>query len=355
VAPQKTDTARENVKKQLQEAFDSANENIENAKYTNESLVAEIENLIFELTGKNSKDKAYREKAKKILARLKGNRNGIVRSVLKKGILSATEFCRLSDKQLDDDSYFEKFGGNGESTGNSSNPVKPKMGTKPPAFKNIPIQAIDLTHSDPTEAVNEYFNEIQNNNQNVESQQITDNSQVRQEGQVTQLNNPLDDNKLNSNNFIENNFEDTNSNKVNLTQIETNSVHTDAFSVREEPKEVQPQTEKLNLSPKINNGRSIGFNPPSRNNQQPPMMNQTFDVGVNSNKPRENPISNLTEKPINMKINNNNSLIAESKQEATNTSQVQSSIGASKPSDKLKELKELMEKKKMGKVKIRNN
>ncbi len=315
--------------------------------------MSDIENFIFEYTGKNSKDKAYREKAKKILARLKGNRNGIVRSVLKKGIISASDFCKLNDKQLDDDSYFEKFGGNGESTVNSSNPLKPKMGTKPPAFKNIPIQAIDLTHSDPTDAVNEYFNEIQSSNQNMQNQNLTDSSQVGQQEQIKYLNNPLEDNQISESNLIENNYEDSSSNKVNLTQIETNSVQTDAFSVREEPKEVQPQTEKPQLSPKMNNGRTIGFNPPSRNTQRPPMINQTFDIGVNSNKPKENIISNFLEKPTSMNLENNNSLIVENKHESNiiNNSHTQSSTGASKPSDKLKELKELMEKKKMGKVK----
>lgn len=304
------------------------------------------------MTGKNSKDKAYREKAKKILARLKGNRNVIVRSVLKNGIISASDFCKLNDKQLDDDSHFEKFGGNGENIVNSSNPVKPKMGTKPPAFKNIPIQAIDLTHSDPTDAVNEYFDEIQSSKQNTENEKIADSSHVGHEGQVTYLNNPLVDNQLAESNLIENNFEDSSSNKVNLNQIETNSVQTDAFSVREEPKEVQPQTEKLQLSPKMNNGRTIGFNPPSRNTQKPLMINQTFDVGINSNKPKENIISNFSEKPTDMNLQNNNSFITESRNESKINSlpQTQSSTGASKPSDKLKELKELMEKKKMGKV-----
>jgi hypothetical protein len=143
---ERVDTARENVKKQLLEAFDNLDE----------AIVNEIENLIFELTGKNSKDKSYREKAKKILSRLKGSRNSTIRGLIKKNIISVSDFCKMNDKQLDDDSYFDKFVKNGNPLPTD---VKGRQSIKPPAFKSMPIQNIDVT-ANVSDAVNDYFNNL---------------------------------------------------------------------------------------------------------------------------------------------------------------------------------------------------
>jgi hypothetical protein len=132
---------REQIKKQIIEALDSGTQ-IEHPKFTAEQLSTEIEGSVYELTGKNSKDKAYREKTKKVINRLKGNRNQIVRNVLKNGVLSVQDFTKLSDKEIDDDSYFNKFGGE-EVSGTSKGP---KGLTKPP---KIPVMSVnvDLTKS----------------------------------------------------------------------------------------------------------------------------------------------------------------------------------------------------------------
>jgi hypothetical protein len=130
---------REQIKKQISEALDSGTQ-IDSPKFPTEQLSHDIENEIFELTGKNSKDKTYREKTKRIIARLKGNRNQIVRNVLKNGVLLAQDFTKLSDKEIDDDNYFNKFASSEE-----TNVTKgPKGITKPP---RIAVPNVDLNKS----------------------------------------------------------------------------------------------------------------------------------------------------------------------------------------------------------------
>ena len=146
------------MKKQLLEALESQNdENIQNIKFTNEQLVNQIENGIFEETGKNSKDRSYREKARKIVTRMKGNRNSNVRNLLKTGNITVNEFCKLSDKQLDDDKFFDKFCNNGENQ--PSTEVKKTY--KPPVLKKVP-QIVDINLSSSRD-ITEYYNSTNQN------------------------------------------------------------------------------------------------------------------------------------------------------------------------------------------------
>jgi hypothetical protein len=127
---------REQMKKQLLEAFDISTD--ESSKFSSNQLVTEIENIIFENTGKNSKDKPYREKTKRIIARVKGTRNQVIRTLLKSGIFNVYELCKMTDKELEDDGYFNKFSGDKEQ-------AKGKTVTKPPKI-NVPIVPVDVNN-----------------------------------------------------------------------------------------------------------------------------------------------------------------------------------------------------------------
>jgi hypothetical protein len=134
---------RENIKKQLLDALEPQNDSSQNFKFDSKQLSTDMEISIFEITGKNSKDKSYREKSKKIVSRLKGNRNAHIRKLLKTGIISVNDFCSLNDKQMDDDGYFNKLGGNEQS---NNDVVKSKGGIRPPKL-NIPVHNIDFGKS----------------------------------------------------------------------------------------------------------------------------------------------------------------------------------------------------------------
>jgi hypothetical protein len=127
---------REQIKKQLLEALDSSTDG--SSKFTSEQLSIEIENLIFEKTGKNSKDKPYRERTKRIVARVKGTRNLVVRNVLKSGIFTVDDLCKMTDKELEDDGYFNKYGGEKEQ-------IKGKSVARPPKI-NVPIIPVDVNN-----------------------------------------------------------------------------------------------------------------------------------------------------------------------------------------------------------------
>jgi hypothetical protein len=332
---QKIDTARENVKKQLTEAFDIVSDNVEEEKLTVEQVVSELENLIFELSGKNSKDKAYREKAKKIITRVKGSRNSFIRIILRKNQIPLSELCKLPDKQLNDDSYFDKF----KTENNGTKENKQKGGIRPPTIKTIPVHSIDLSNN--VEGIDDYYkktdipqtDEVQPNINPTHREDIINND-VISSSIPNVYSSPLDAPVVHTtieNNFNSNMIDDSLSNKVIQTEIETNSVKTETFSVREETYTVQAEVAKV--SPKESKAKTIQFNPPTKslktNNNT---NNQTFDSGFNSIKnQKENNVNNIH--VLNTTIDESNA-----------------TKGNVKQSDKLKELKELMEKQKQGKV-----
>jgi hypothetical protein len=127
---------REQIKKQLIEAFDISTDAF--SKFTSEQLATEIENIIFEKTGKNSKDKPYRERTKRIIARVKGTRNQVVKNILKSGIFSVDELCKMNEKELEDDSYFNKYGSEKEQ-------VKGKSISRPPKL-NVSVVPVDVNN-----------------------------------------------------------------------------------------------------------------------------------------------------------------------------------------------------------------
>jgi len=275
------------------ESFELQSDVIENEKYASDQLAAEIENIIYEITGKNSRDKSYREKSKKIMSRLKGGRNSQLRISLRSGNMTASEFCKLTDKQLDDDSYFDKLFNNG----NAPNVELKKSMTRPPNLKQIPVKKIDLTASF-GEVVNDYFENMQQNvtsegtkepNESDNNLLTTHENENKNEPKLilfsedfTNNNNESTqqqqsvDNTFNMIKVTNENLEDNNSTIRHTTEIDTNSVKN--LSVIEDNKPTQPEIDKF--SPK-NNGKTIQFNPVSRNQNNTFPINQTFHVGSN--------------------------------------------------------------------------
>ena len=135
---------REQIKKQLLDSLEEKNDNAVNSlKFKSSELSLQFENSIFELTGKNSKDKSYREKTKKIITRIKGARNNNIRIMLKSGIIHVDEICKMSDKQIDDESYFTNLANEnnlGKASGDNTNKGRlPKI--------NIPQKSLELLNS----------------------------------------------------------------------------------------------------------------------------------------------------------------------------------------------------------------
>ena len=141
----KKDMTRENVKKQLINALDFKSDN--NCKFSSEDLALEIEEEIYKQNDNNSKSKDYRDKIRKIELRIKGNRNLFIREILKKGLISVKDFCKLDEKILNDDNYFRKLNGDNLITNNNDNNIFthlnktlkfPIRNVRPP-IKNNPI------------------------------------------------------------------------------------------------------------------------------------------------------------------------------------------------------------------------
>ena len=134
---------REQIKKQLLDSLEEKNDDkVTNLKFKSSELCLNFENSIFELTGKNSKDKSYREKTKKIIGRIKGARNNNIRIMLKSDILSVEEICKMSDKQIDDEAYFTKLANDnnlGKATGDNKKGGLPKI--------NIPQKSLDFLNA----------------------------------------------------------------------------------------------------------------------------------------------------------------------------------------------------------------
>jgi hypothetical protein len=115
---------REQIRKQLADAFD-IKDSTNNSKYNNNEIVTLLEDEIFNFSKQDPKSKAYRDRSKKIIFRLKGNRNTSIRISLLEGSLSIAKLCGLSDKELDDDNSFKKNETNKQTS--KGNIYKPPM------------------------------------------------------------------------------------------------------------------------------------------------------------------------------------------------------------------------------------
>ena len=318
----RVDTMREGSKKQINDALECLSDSIDanSIKYKSEVLSVEIEDEIFNLTGKNSKDKVYREKTKKIINRLKGNKNLIVRTALKTGFIAVKDFVKLNDKDLEDDKLFTVSIDIG-----INNNVELKKSTKPPKLKPVIVQNnIDLTASN--EEINEYFTEKKE--ENMDSYKAEDNENSNnlneQNADVVENTNPSSDINNNFNNMqIHSNYGDgdemtlshqnfndegglilnTNPSIKSPTNENSNyhyennrnefyeheQVKEDKESVREEVSNVQAEIIKSpkNKNNKFTNdknnfGRSIAFENPNNANKNKNIVNQTFDLNSNN-------------------------------------------------------------------------
>ena len=192
---------RENIKKQLFEALEEKSDL--NVKTDSKTLSNLLEEAIFEVTGKNSKDRSYREKSKKIHLKLKGPRNANVRKALKLNFISPKDFCSLNDKQLEDESYFN--GLIGETAINNNNEKKGGMiGLKPPKL-NIPTFKVDLNNNQEEENIENYFNSAVK-----ETEEQKDNKLTEEHNIISKI--EKDEIKEDNNNKIQ---EDNNLNNIN--------------------------------------------------------------------------------------------------------------------------------------------
>lgn len=98
----KEDNMRELMKKQILKDLEVTTDSIDKVIISNEELMKSIEEEIFNMTGKSSKEKSYRELNKKISARIKGSLKAAVRQALRSGVISVKDLVALGDKEFDD-------------------------------------------------------------------------------------------------------------------------------------------------------------------------------------------------------------------------------------------------------------
>jgi hypothetical protein len=99
---------RDQIRKQLIEAFD-LQDSVNEVKFTIAQVAENIEREVFEICDNDCKSKAYRDKCKKIIMRLKGKRNKHLRQLIREGLLDIAGLCKMNDEQLDDEKHFTKI------------------------------------------------------------------------------------------------------------------------------------------------------------------------------------------------------------------------------------------------------
>lgn len=183
----KEDTMRESTKKQFLKEINITTDSIDNVKFSNEDLIKQIEEEIFLQSGKNSKDKVYRDLAKKVQNRIKGSSKASVRVFLRSGLVNIIDLVKLSDKDFDE--IIKSLSG-------PSNENK-KINKPPKLQLNINQSSIEMT----MEEMNQYKNEVNENLPDFnENNQLEDrkNPEVEQQENVAEQ-----DNKVISNSLID--------------------------------------------------------------------------------------------------------------------------------------------------------
>ena len=276
---QKTDSTRENVKKQLMNALDKSKDNsLPGLKLTSEEIAKEIEEEIYKQSDNSSKSREYRDKIRKLDMRLKGPRNNFIREIIKTGKLSIIEFCNLSEKDLMDDNYFKKLEGvssdevNDKKENDDNNINKPnnfkhqkKPIMKPPSIRNF------LAHKPVPPAIHP---EIQNKKEE-DSQNLVDNNEQK---------NP---DIKNDNNNININKTKNISKAPQIRQVQKN-----ISNIHNKPPKMEDKNNNLNLSnephiPQIEQSNNKVINDPNDN-----QITQVSDL---NNQQEENPILNTEE------------------------------------------------------------
>lgn len=138
---------REAIKKQILKELEIPSSLHPTLKPKNiNQLSNEIEEEIFITSGKNSKDKMYRELAKRLINRFKGSSKSDERFILKFGLIEVKDFVKCSDKEFEEKVKKEN---------QNENPKKNNNINKPPKLNFTTTQSsIDLTGSTD---MNEFF------------------------------------------------------------------------------------------------------------------------------------------------------------------------------------------------------
>lgn len=132
----KTDSTRENVKRQLMNALEKNKDNsLQGIKLTSEQIAIEIEEEVFKQNDNSAQKREYRDKIRNLEMRIKGIRNNFIREILKKGLISVSDFCNLNEKDLKDDNYFKKLEGDNQNSKDENTTIQ-KNNFGPPKMKN---------------------------------------------------------------------------------------------------------------------------------------------------------------------------------------------------------------------------
>ena len=286
----KVDSTRENVKKQLMNALEKNKDNsLQGLKLTSEQIAIEIEEEVFKQNDNSSQKREYRDKIRNLEMRIKGIRNNFIREILKKGLISVSDFCNLNEKDLKDDNYFKKLEGDNQDTKdenitnqkNNFGPPKMKNNThrtvNPPKLKNflpkIPAPVlpetkpeeknIDANNNQPQHQKEEPINPINNNDHDENLQGINnikdveptfENKNIEIENKNIEIENKniklddikLDNVKLENNNIIDNAYQNT----IEETKINNNMVNIETENI---------DSSKENVNIEENNNKSLSL------------------------------------------------------------------------------------------------
>ena len=286
----KVDSIRENVKKQLMNALEKNKDNsLQGLKLTSEQIAIEIEEEVFKQNDNSAQKREYRDKIRNLEMRIKGIRNNFIREILKKGLISVSDFCNLNEKDLKDDNYFKKLEGDNQDTKdenitnqkNNFGPPKMKNNThrtvNPPKLKNflpkIPAPVlpetkpeeknIDANNNQPQHQKEEPINPINNNDHDENLQGINnikdveptfENKNIEIENKNIEIENKniklddikLDNVKLENNNIIDNAYQNT----IEETKINNNMVNIETENI---------DSSKENVNIEENNNKSLSL------------------------------------------------------------------------------------------------
>ena len=237
----RVDSMREGTKSQILKDLESTSDSIDKQVITNDQLVKEIEEAIFLQTGSNSKDKAYRDLAKKITQRLRGSSKLTERMALKSGLLSPIEIVSLSDKELEEKLKSEHI------------ETKKKTGNKPPKLPIFSNQmSIDLSESsDVKEYLKQNYSEQDNT---ATSEKVQENNEENKESNSNE--------KLET---IEEINEPKNEQQIQDEKVESNLNSLDLHEHKQENNELQAEdfigddVKTENISSEVDKNISIKY------------------------------------------------------------------------------------------------
>ena len=326
---QKTDSTRENVKRQLINALDKSKDNsISGLKITSEEIAKEIEEEIFKQNNNSSQKREYRDKIRKIEMRLKGPRNNFIREIIKKGKISINDFCNMNDKDLMDDNYFKKLDdgekieesqkdNNKNVIKNNFNPPKKFGMAKPPILKNFKIPKpvapsviqqpiIDSNNKDNIfEDNNKDHNEENKKDEQIKEQEIIKNNKDNKIVEPKQQkNNKIQSPSINNNNIVSMSNNDIFSSSQNLDDNVNNDIN----------------MHNINVPNDDNNIGEINISSKEKDNLNNIELTEGTDNGINNIKNEINAHNDFINSNINEKTDIKTEEIQEKKEETPKSS-----------------------------------